>query len=85
MLQIITHETESKFQLTIGVFSIAFLMSVIQKLTDILNTVTMKYELRYKCWINTVVIILYNDLSPAVWSRTKKYAIKFVSLLIINV
>ena len=44
MLRIITRETRSKFQLTIGVFSIAFAMSVIEKFTEFLNTLTMQYE-----------------------------------------
>ena len=57
MLRIITRETKSKFQLTIGVFSIVFVMSVIEKFTEFLNTLTMKYELQNKCWINTVVMI----------------------------
>ena len=47
MIRIITRETKSKFQLTIGVFSIAFVMSVIGKFTEFLNTLTMKYEVRY--------------------------------------
>ena len=33
MLRIIARETKSKFQLTIGVFSIAFVMLVIEKFT----------------------------------------------------
>ena len=45
MLRIITRETKSKFQQIIGVFSIAFVMSVIEKFTEFLNTLTMKYEL----------------------------------------
>ena len=53
MLRIITRETKSKFQLIIGVFSIAFVMSLIEKFTEFLNTLTMKYELQNKCWINT--------------------------------
>ena len=53
MLRIITREAKSKFQMTIGVFSIAFVMSVIEKYTEFLNMLTM-YELRNKCWINTV-------------------------------
>ncbi len=57
MVRIITREAKSKFQLTIGVFSIAFVMSVIEKFTEFLNTLTMKYHLRNKCWINTVVMI----------------------------
>ncbi len=57
MLRIITSMTKSKLQLTIGVFSMAFVMSVIEKLREFLNTPTMKYELRSKCWINTVVMI----------------------------
>ena len=57
MLRIITREAKSKFQLTIGVFSIAFVMSVIEKFTEFLNTLTINYELRNKCWINTVVMI----------------------------
>ena len=57
MLRIITHEAESKFHLTIGVLSIAFVMSVIEKFTESLNTLTMKYELRNTCWTNTVVMI----------------------------
>ena len=48
MLRIISRETNSKFQLTIGVFSIAFVMSVIEKFTEFLTTLTMQYELRYK-------------------------------------
>ena len=46
MLQIITRETKSKFQLTIGVFSIAFLMSVIEKLTEFLNMILRNDEIR---------------------------------------
>ena len=57
MLRIITREAKSKFQLTTGVFSIVFVVSVIDKFNEFLNTVTMKYELRNKCWINTVVMI----------------------------
>ena len=81
MLRIITRETKSKFQLTIGVFSIAFVMSVIEKFTELLNTVTMKYELRNKCWINKhcyngnlclfVVVEMYgvcNRSRSGVWS-----------------
>ena len=30
---------------------------MIEKFTEFLNTLTMKYELRNKCWINTVVMI----------------------------
>ena len=48
MLRIITCETKSKFQLTIGVFTVAFLMLVIEKFTEFLNTLTMQYELRCK-------------------------------------
>ena len=50
MLRIITRETKSKFQLTIGVFSIAFVMS--EKFTEFLNMLMMKYELGNKCWIH---------------------------------
>ena len=57
MLRKITSETKSKFQLIIRVFSIAFVMSVTE-LTEFLNMLTMKYQLRYKCWINTVLMIL---------------------------
>ena len=46
-----------KEMLTIGVFSIVFVMSVIEKFTEFLNTLTTKYELRIKCWINTIVMI----------------------------
>ncbi len=46
MLRIITRESKSKFQLTIGVISIAFVMSVIERFTEFLNTLTIKYELR---------------------------------------
>ena len=48
MLRIITRsrKTKSKFHLTIGVFSIAFVMSVIEKFTEFLNTLTMRYELK---------------------------------------
>ena len=52
MLRIITCETKSKFQLTIGVFSIAFVMSVIEKFTEFLNTLKMQYELRYISMVN---------------------------------
>ena len=45
LLRIITRGSNSKCQLTIGVFSIVFAMS-------------MQYELRYKWWINAVVMIL---------------------------
>ncbi len=37
---------------------IAFAMSVIAKVGEFLNTLTMQYELRYKWWINAVVMIL---------------------------
>ena len=57
MLRIITRETKSKFQLTIGVFSIALVMLVIEKFTEFLKTLTMKYELLNKCRIDTVVMI----------------------------
>ena len=57
MLQIITCETKAKFKLTIGVFSILVVMSVIEKFTEFLSMLTMKNELRYKCWMNTVVMI----------------------------
>ena len=45
MLRIITRETKLKFQLTTAVFSIAFVMSVIEKFTEFLNKImlTMKY------------------------------------------
>ena len=36
---------------------IAFAMSVIDKVGEFLNTLTMQYELRYKWWINAVVMI----------------------------
>ena len=41
MLRIITCETKSKFQLIIGVFSIATAMSVIEKFTEFPNTLPM--------------------------------------------
>ena len=37
---------------------IAFAMSVVAKVGEFLNTLTMQYELRYKWWINAVVMIL---------------------------
>ncbi len=37
--------------------NITFAMSVIEKVGDFLNTLTMQYELRYKWWINAVVMI----------------------------
>ncbi len=37
---------------------IAFAMSVIEKVGEFLNTLTTQYELRYKWWINAVVMIL---------------------------
>ena len=58
LLRIITRGSNSKCQLTIGVFSIAFAMSVIEKVVEFLNTLTMQYELRYEWWINAVVMIL---------------------------
>ena len=45
ILRIITREPKSKCQLAIGVFSITFVMSVIEKLTEFLNVLMMKYEL----------------------------------------
>ena len=50
MLRIISRETKSKFQLKMS----TFVMSVIEKFTEFLNTHTIKYELRNKCWINTL-------------------------------
>ena len=58
LLRIITCGSNSNCQLTIGVFSIAFAMSVIEKVGEFLNTLTMQYELRCKWWINAVVMIL---------------------------
>ena len=58
LLRIITRGSNTKRQLTIGVFSIAFAMSVIENFGEFLNTLTMQYELRYKWWINAVVMIL---------------------------
>ena len=58
LLRIIARGSNSKFQLTIRVFSIAFAMSVIEKVGEFLNTLTMQYELRYKWWINAVLMIL---------------------------
>ena len=57
LLRIITRGSHSKCQLTIGVFSIAFAMSVIEKVGEFLNMLTMQYELRYKWWINAIVMI----------------------------
>ena len=37
---------------------IAFAMSVIEKVGEFLNTLTMQYKLRYKWRINAVVMIL---------------------------
>ena len=34
-------------------------MSVIEKVVEFLNTLTMQYKLRYKWWINAVVMILF--------------------------
>ena len=48
LLRIITRGSKYKCQLTIGVFSISFAMSVIEKVGEFLNTLTMQYELRYK-------------------------------------
>ena len=47
IVQIITHEPKSKFQLTIREFSIAFVMSVIDKFKEFLSMLMMKYELQY--------------------------------------
>ena len=58
LFRIITRGSNSKVQLTIGVFSITFAMSVIEKVGGFLNTLTMQYELLYKWWINAVVMIL---------------------------
>ena len=58
LLRIITRGSKYKCQLTLGVFSISFAMSVIEKVGEFLNTLTMQYELRYKWWINAVVMIL---------------------------
>ena len=59
LLRIITRGSNLKCQLTLRVFSIAFAMSVIEKVGEFLNTLTMQYELRYKWWINAVVMILF--------------------------
>ena len=48
LLRIITRGSNSKSQLTIVVFSIAFAISVTEKVGEFLNTPTMQYELRYK-------------------------------------
>ena len=58
LLRIITRGSNSKCQLTIGVFSIAFAMLAIEKIGEFLNTLMMQYELRYKWWINAVVMSL---------------------------
>ena len=62
LLRIITRGSNTKLQLTIGEFSIAFAMSVtrglIEKVGEFLNTLTMRYELRYKWWINGIEMIL---------------------------
>ena len=58
LLRIITRGSKYKCQLTLGVFSISFAMSVIEKVGEFLNTLTMQYELGYKWWINAVVMIL---------------------------
>ena len=58
LFRIITRWSNSKCRLTIGVFSIAFVMSVIEIVGEFLNTLTMQYELRNKLWINTIVMIL---------------------------
>ena len=58
LLRIITRGSNSKFQLTIGVFSIAFAMSVIGKVGEFLNTLRMQYEWRYQWWIHAIVMIL---------------------------
>ena len=65
MLRIITRETKSKFQLTIVVFSIAFVVSVIEKFTEFLNMLMMQYELRYKWWINVMMISVFVDYSTS--------------------
>ena len=58
LLRIITRGSNSKCKLTIGVFSIAFAMSAIEKIGEFLNTLMMQYELRYKLWINAIVMSL---------------------------
>ena len=50
-LRIITPKPRKLFQQTIGVFFIALVMSVIDKLTEFLSRLMMKYELQYRCWI----------------------------------
>ena len=57
LLRIFTRFSKYKFQLTIGVFSIAFTMSVIEKVAELLNMLTMQYELRCNWWINAFVMI----------------------------
>ena len=47
-VDLLRNNHKSKFQLTIGVFSIVFVMSVIEKFTEFLHTVMTQYELRYK-------------------------------------
>ena len=58
LVRIITRGSNSKCQLTIGVFSIAFAMSAIEKIGEFLNTLMMQYELRYKWWINAIIMSL---------------------------
>ena len=49
LLRIITRGSKYKCQLTLGVFSISFAMSVIEKVGEFLNTLTMQYT---NCDIN---------------------------------
>ena len=46
LLRIITRGSNSKFQLTIREFSIAFAMSVFEKVGEFLNMLKMQHELR---------------------------------------
>ena len=82
MLRIVIREHKSKFQLAIGDFSNTFVMSVIEKITEFLNTLMMKCELRYKCWIKhcchgfvcgslSLLNILFSEYI-IIWSLLKK-------------
>ena len=57
-LRIITRGSNLEISTDNRSIKIAFAMSVIEKVGEFLNTLTMQYELRYKWWINAVVMIL---------------------------
>ena len=67
------NHSRDQVKISIGVFSIAFVMLVIEKFTELLNTLTTKYKLRNKCWTNTVNDSICASLSLLIILLPKYY------------